>query len=102
MTRIALVTIALGIAGMVAAFSAAPQEAVAGKACVRTKFETKLVADACQKGGQEEAKKVMKAWLKAAKKQEAKLDCKSCHTKLAPKYELTKDGLEKFQKLGGR
>jgi hypothetical protein len=44
----------------------------------------------------------MKAWLKKAKKQEAKLDCKSCHTKLAPKYELKPDGLEHFQKLGGK
>jgi hypothetical protein len=61
-----------------------------------------MVGDACKKGGQAEAKKAMKAFLKKAKKQEAKLDCKSCHTKLAPKYELKPDGLDHFKRLGGK
>lgn len=102
MTRIGLVAFALGLVGIVASAQISPQEALAGKACTRAEFKTKLVGDACKKGGQAEAKKVMKAFLKDAKKQEAKLDCKSCHTKLAPSYELTADGLEKYQKLGGK
>jgi hypothetical protein len=102
MARLGLIAVALGFAGTIAAVSLAPQEAVAAKACARTKFDTKLVADACKKGGQAEAKKEMKKFLKTAKKKEATIDCKSCHTKLAPKYELKDDALEHFKKLGGK
>jgi hypothetical protein len=94
---------ALTIAGMIAGVTlSSTNDAVAGAACKRTTFETKLVGDACKKGGQAEAKKVMKKWLKGAKKKEAGLECKSCHTKLAPKYDLKPDGLQKFKDLGGK
>ena len=78
----------------------AAAEPVAG-ACRRTKFDTRLVADACADGGQAAAKAAMKKWVRGAKKQEAKLECKSCHQKLAPEYPLKDDGLEHFQRLGG-
>ena len=102
MAKLGLLALALAFAGIITGATLAPNDAVAGKACVRTDFETKMLEAACKKGGQAEAKKQMKAWLKKAKKQEAKLDCKSCHTKLAPKYELKPDGLEHFKKLGGK
>jgi len=102
MAKLGLLALVLGFAGVIAGVTLSPTEAVAGKACVRTTYETKLLEDACKKGGQAEAKKAMKAFLKTAKKKEAKLDCKSCHTKLAPKYELKDDGLQKFKDLGGK
>jgi hypothetical protein len=103
MVRTAVVSFALSLGAILAAVSmSAPQEAIAAKACKRTTFETKLVADACAKGGQGEAKKAMKAWTKKAKKQDAKLECGSCHSKLAPKYELKPEGLQKFKDLGGK
>lgn len=69
----------------------------AADACVRSKFETKLVKDACTKGGQPAAKDAMKAFMKKAKLK----DCKACHSTLAPKYELKADGLAKYTKAGG-
>jgi len=67
-------------------------------ACVHTEFKTELVKEACAKGGQKEAKDVMKTFMKEKKMK----SCNDCHAKLAPKYELKADGLEKFQKSGGK
>jgi len=67
-------------------------------ACVHSDFKTEMVKNACAKGGQKEAKDVMKAFMKDKKIK----SCNQCHEKLAPKYELKKDGLEQFQKLGGK
>jgi hypothetical protein len=69
-----------------------------GTACVHTEFKTELVKQACEKGGQKEAKDAMKAFMKEKKIK----TCNQCHAKLAPKYELKKDGLEQFQKAGGK
>ncbi len=102
MVRLALCSFALTIGAVLAAVTLSPTQALAGKGCQRTTFDTKLVADACKKGGQAEAKKVMKTWLKAAKKKEAKLECKSCHSKLAPSYALKPDGVQRFKDLGGQ
>lgn len=66
--------------------------------CIRTDFKTELVKQACAKGGQKEAKEVMK---KFAKDNNIK-SCNQCHTKLAPKYELKDDAFAQFQKLGGK
>jgi hypothetical protein len=81
----------------------APDAAVepAKGACRRTEFDTKLVADACASGGQAAAKAAMKKWVRTAKKQESKLECKSCHEKLSPDYPLKDDALEHFKRLGG-
>ena len=67
--------------------------------CKAKKFETKLVEDACKQGGQGAAKDAMKKWTKAAKAKRPSLDCKSCHSKLAPGYDLKKDALELFKEL---
>ena len=66
--------------------------------CVAKEFKTELVKAACAKGGQKEAKAVMKAWNKEKKIK----SCNQCHTKLAPKYELKADGLAQYKKLGGK
>ena len=66
--------------------------------CVTKDFKTELVKVACAKGGQKEAKDVMKHWNKEKKIK----SCNQCHTKLAPKYELKADGLAQYKKLGGK
>jgi cytochrome c553 len=66
--------------------------------CVTKDFKTEMVKTACTKGGQKEAKDVMKAWNKEKKIK----SCNQCHEKLAPKYELKADGMEQFKKLGGK
>ena len=80
-----------------ATYASADDDAAAGP-CVRTEFKTELVKAACAKGGQKEAKEVMK---KFAKDNKIK-SCNQCHQKLAPKYELKADAFEQFQKLGGK
>jgi hypothetical protein len=79
-----------------ATFSASAEPAPA--ACVHTEFKTEMVKQACEKGGQKQAKDVMKAFMKEKKIK----SCNQCHTKLAPKYELKADALEQFKKLGGK
>lgn len=102
MKKLGLIALVLGFVGVVGTVTLSSREAGAGAACKRTTFETKMVADACQAGGQAAAKKEMKAFLKKAKKKDATLECNSCHTKLAPNYPLTADGLAKFKQLGGK
>jgi hypothetical protein len=66
--------------------------------CVRTDFKTDLVKQACASGGQPAAKDAMKKW----NKDHNITSCNKCHSKLAPTYELKSDGLDQFQKLGGK
>jgi hypothetical protein len=73
-------------------------DAQAVTACVTKEFKTELAKNACAKGGQPAAKDAMKKFMKSAKIK----TCNACHTKLAPKYELKKDGLEQFKKAGGK
>jgi NAD(P)H-nitrite reductase large subunit len=73
-------------------------EARAQALCVTTDYKTEMVKQACQKGGQPEAKAVMKAFVK----EKGIKSCNQCHDKLAPNYELKPDGLEQFAKLGGK
>jgi NAD-dependent SIR2 family protein deacetylase len=75
-----------------------PSASADGTACVQAEFKTEMVKNACAKGGQKEAKDVMKAFMKDKKIK----SCNQCHEKLAPKYELKADGLEQFQKAGGK
>ena len=76
--------------------SAAVAEA---EVCKAKTFETKLIEEACKQGGQGAAKDAMKKWTKAAKAKRPSLDCKTCHSKLAPGYELKKDALKLFKEL---
>jgi cytochrome c553 len=70
----------------------------AGAPCTLKEFKTEGVKAACEKGGQAAAKDYMKSFMKEAKLK----SCNACHAKLAPKYELKKDGLEQYKKLGGK
>jgi len=40
--------------------------------------------------------------MKAFMKEKKIKSCNQCHEKLAPKYDLKKDGLDQFQKAGGK
>jgi hypothetical protein len=90
---VATILISLGLATVTAA---AGEDKPAP--CVHKDFKTELVKQACAKGGQEEAKTVMKAW----NKEHDLHSCNKCHTKLAPSYELKSDALDQFKKLGGK
>ncbi len=70
----------------------------AAEKCKTTSFKTELVKQACEKGGQKAAKDEMKKWMKEKKLK----SCNQCHSKLAPGYELKADGLQQFEKLGGK
>lgn len=91
-----LATVAAIIGALTFANVTAPQ--AADTPCVTKDFKTELVKAACTKGGQKEAKAVMKAWNKEKKIK----SCNDCHSKLAPSYELKADGLERYKKLGGK
>jgi hypothetical protein len=89
---IASIVVTLGFASLTS------REAQAVTPCVTKEFKTTLVKDACTKGGQPAAKDVMKKFMKDAKLK----SCNACHSKLAPKYELKKDGFDQYKKLGGK
>lgn len=104
MSKFGLFASALSIVGVltIATFSASSASAddapAAGAACVHKEFKTELVKQACAKGGQLEAKNVMKSFMKQKKIK----SCNQCHSKLAPKYDLKPDGLDQFTKAGGK
>lgn len=99
MSKLGLIASILSIAGALtfATFTASAEDA-APTPCIQKDFKTELVKQACAKGGQLEAKTAMKAFMKEKKIK----TCNQCHSKLAPKYELKKDGLDQFQKAGGK
>ncbi|MBE7450770.1 MAG: hypothetical protein HS111_18330 [Kofleriaceae bacterium] len=100
MAKLGLVTLVAAFVGTLAFAGLTTHEASAGKPCARTNHETKFLADACKKGGQDEAKKVMKAFLKDYKKKNPKATCQSCHTKVGGDYPLKPDGLKLFKEAG--
>jgi hypothetical protein len=97
MAKLGLFVTVVAIIGALTFASQSSLEA-ADAPCVTKDFKTEMVKNACTKGGQKEAKEVMKAWNKEKKIK----SCNNCHTKLAPNYELKADGLEQFKKLGGK
>ena len=94
-----LLSLSLIIGGVTFGSMSSPsaQTPPAAGACVTKEFKTKMVKEACAKGGQKAAKEAMKAWNKEKKIK----SCNQCHSKLAPNYELKKDGVDQFTKLGG-
>jgi hypothetical protein len=78
----------------------------AGPPCVTTDFKTEMVRLACQKGGQDEAQKQMKAFVAKHAPKKTKntplFTCNACHTTLAPKFERKSDAVEFYKALGGR
>ncbi|HEY4238441.1 MAG TPA: hypothetical protein VGM88_01455 [Kofleriaceae bacterium] len=97
--KLGLLASALAVAGVFtfAALSSDPASA-GGDGCVHKELKTDLLKAACAKGGQAEAKAVMKTFMKDHKIK----SCNQCHTKLAPSYDLKADGLDQFQKAGGK
>ena len=92
-----LLSLSLIIGGVTFANMSSPTADTPVPACVTKEFKTELVKKACTDGGQKKAKEEMKAWNKAKKIK----SCNQCHSKLAPNYELKKDGLEQYKKLKG-
>jgi hypothetical protein len=94
----ATLTAIIGALTFASMSSSTAEEKKSANDCVRKDYKTELVKNACEKGGQKEAKAVMQAFNKDKKIK----SCNSCHTKLAPKYELKADAFEQFKKLGGK
>lgn len=65
-----------------------------------------MIRTACDKGGQDEAKKVMVEFVKLKAPKPTKgappFNCKTCHTALAPTFERTADAVEFYKALGGK
>ncbi len=101
MAKLGLFTLIAAFAGTLALTGLTADTASAGKPCSRAKPQFKLVIEACRKGGQDEAKKQMKAFVKEAKKQHGDLTCNTCHAKVGGDFPLKPDGAKKFQELGG-
>lgn len=76
--------------------------ALAANPCSRAKFETALVGDACKAGGQDAARKAMKAFVKEKKAANPDLKCETCHKEIGNGFPLEADGLKKFRELGGK
>lgn len=102
MAKLGFFSLIATFVGTLAVVGITSDDASAGKPCARQKIETKVLLDACKKNGQDEAKKVMKAFLKNAKKKNADLTCNSCHTKVGGNYPLKKDALKMFKEYGGK
>ncbi|HUH01827.1 MAG TPA: hypothetical protein VML75_07510 [Kofleriaceae bacterium] len=104
MKTLAALSLAAGLA-LSLSFGLAPTgtaDAWAGKPCARTKFESPAVKKACTEGGQTAAKKLMKDFVKQAKKVEGgdpELACDSCHTKVGGDFPTNKEASAKFKKL---
>lgn len=102
MAKLGFVTLIAAFIGTLSIVGLTANVAAAGKPCARTKFETTFLANACKKGGQDEAKKAMKAYLKEAKKKNADLTCNTCHTKVGGAYPNKPDSLKLFKEYGGK
>lgn len=98
MAKLGLFATIAGIIGALTFAGMSSPKAEATAPCVAKEFKTEMVKAACEKGGQKEAKEVMKKW----NKEKRIKSCNDCHKNLAPKYDLKPDGLEKFTKLGGK
>ena len=101
MARFGLLSLALSFAAVIGVTAVTTSAEAGDPACKRTKFETKLIADACKAGGQKAAKDAMKKFMKEGKKKKSDLDCGSCHSKLAPDYPNKPDAMKLFKELGG-
>jgi hypothetical protein len=101
MARFGLLSLALSFAAVIGFATVSGPVAAGDAACKRTKFETKLVKDACAAGGQKAAKDAMKKFMKDGKKKKSDLSCDSCHSKLAPDYPNKPDAMKLFKELGG-
>jgi hypothetical protein len=102
MAKLGFVTLIAAFVSTLAIVGITSRDATAGKPCAHAKLESKMLQDACKKNGQDEAKKVMKAFLKEAKKKKPDVTCNSCHSKVGGDYPLKKDAWKLFGELGGK
>lgn len=91
--RLAVSLAAVFVAGLVVSTASADGP----KPCLRTP-ETAQVKAACEKGGQDAAKKMMKAMVDKSKAAGNEIKCNACHENLKT-YELTKNGMADFKKM---
>lgn len=98
MSKLGLFASLLTLTGVLAFATFSSSAEADGTECHHKEFKTELVKQACAKGGQPEAKNAMKAFMKEKKIK----SCNACHSKLAPTYDLKTDGLDQFQKAGGK
>jgi hypothetical protein len=72
----------------------------AGDQCTVATQGNSPVAEACRHGGRAEAKKVMKAAVRAAKEKGGKFDCDDCHKNIENgDFQLKPNAQENFKKL---
>lgn len=92
--------------GLLTAVTAPVAGRTAGPPCVTKEFKTEMVKAACEKGGQDEAQKQMKAFVAKHAPKKVKgapiFTCNACHTTLAPKFERKPDAVEFYKALGGK
>ncbi len=81
-----------------AAFVAHSADAVAGEKCQIAVKGSSPTARACAKGGRDEARKVMKDMVTAAKANGGKFSCDGCHQDVVS-YELKTNAVEDYKKL---
>jgi hypothetical protein len=81
-----------------AAFVARSDSAVAGEKCQIAVKGSSPTARACAKGGRDEARKVMKDMVTAAKTNGSKFSCDGCHQDVVT-YELKPNAAEDYKKL---
>ena len=93
-SRITKVLIAVFVLGLSAAGVA---HADKGPCKIATKGDSPT-AQACKKGGRDEATKLMKEMVKQAKGKGEKFTCDGCHKDL-DNYELTKNAQDDYKKL---
>src|SRR5213075_48148 len=98
MAKLGLLLSLTTIIGALTFANVSTTDADTAPACVTKDFKTTMVKEACTKGGQKAAKDAMKAWNKEKKIK----SCNQCHAKLAPNYELKKDAVDQYKKLGGK
>jgi len=100
MIRLALATTLALIAAPTIGRSAGPVP------CAARSFETEMVKAACDKGGQDEAKKQMQAFVAKQgpnpQKGKPAFSCNACHTSLAPKFDRAPDAVAFYKALGGK
>jgi hypothetical protein len=83
---------------MGAAYVVRSSEAVAGEKCSIAVKGASPTARACAKGGRDEARKVMKDMVTAAKNNGTKFSCDGCHKDIMS-YELKPNAADDYKKL---
>ena len=79
-----------------------------GPPCAQTEFKTEMIKAACDKGGQDEAKKQMIAFVakngaKGEKLTKSKIfTCNACHDKLDPTFDRKPTAFDLYKQLGGK